>query len=86
MTFIPLPERSGIDHNNGVLDQGLGSDQLVVGCIVDDIDDTRLTGDTCKRSRLLSTSKGFDFLSRSGLVREVKYGVHHDSDDTHETS
>jgi hypothetical protein len=33
--LVPLPEGSGIDFDNGALDQGLGSEQLVVGGVVD---------------------------------------------------
>lgn len=35
VSLVPLPERSGIDFDNGTLDQGLGSEQLVVGGVVD---------------------------------------------------
>lgn len=31
---VPLSEGSGIDHDNGVLDEGLGTDELVVGSVV----------------------------------------------------
>ena len=48
VTFIPLSERSSIDDNNGVLHQSLGAYQLVVGSVVHHIDDTGLTGSTCK--------------------------------------
>ena len=40
--LVPSLERSGIDLDNGILDKGLGADQLVVGGIVDDIQDTNL--------------------------------------------
>lgn len=42
MAFIPLTEWCGIDDNDGILYQGLGTHQFVVRCIVDDIDDTSL--------------------------------------------
>lgn len=35
MRLVPLTEGSGIDFNDGTLDQGLGSEQLVVGGVVD---------------------------------------------------
>ena len=35
MSLVPLPEGGGIDFDNGALDQGLGSEQLVVGGVVD---------------------------------------------------
>merc|ERR1719232_921119 len=44
MGLIPLTERSGVNDDNGVLDQGLGTNQLIVGSVVDNIDDTGLTG------------------------------------------
>ena len=42
---LPLSEGSGINDNNGVLDQGLGSDQLMVGGVVDHVDDPGLARD-----------------------------------------
>ena len=44
--LVPLPERSGIDLNNGGAGQGVGADELVVGGVVDDTDDTGLLSDT----------------------------------------
>ena len=34
MGLVPLPERSGIDLDDGRLDEGVGSDKLVVGSVV----------------------------------------------------
>ena len=45
MSLVPLAEGSGIDLDNGVLHKGTGTDQLVVGRVVDDSDDTGLAGD-----------------------------------------
>ena len=45
MRFVPLTERRGVDGDDGVLDEGLGSDQLVVAGVVDGVDDTRLASD-----------------------------------------
>ena len=45
MGLVPLPEGSGIDLNNGGAGQGVGTDELVVGGVVDDTDDTGLLGD-----------------------------------------
>ena len=42
---LPLSEGSGINDNNGVLHQGLGSDQLMVGGVVDHVDDPGLARD-----------------------------------------
>lgn len=46
MALVPLTERSGIDLDNGGLGKGVGSDQLVVGRVVGNDDDTGLAGDT----------------------------------------
>ena len=35
----PLPERRRVDHDDGVLDDGLGAHQLIVARVVDDVDD-----------------------------------------------
>merc|ERR1719166_709941 len=43
--LVPLSERSGINDNNGILHQGLGSDQLMVGGVVDHVDDPGLARD-----------------------------------------
>ena len=40
MSEIPLSKGSSIDGDDAVLDEGIGTDQLVVGCIVDDVDDS----------------------------------------------
>ena len=40
VSLVPLPERSGVDLNNAVLHQCLGSHQFVVARIVDDVNDT----------------------------------------------
>lgn len=37
MGFIPLSERKAVNKDDTVLDQSLGSDQLIVGGIVDHI-------------------------------------------------
>lgn len=47
--LVPLPVRSGINLNNGVLDQGLCSHKLVVAGVVHDIDDTGLVGVHCSQ-------------------------------------
>jgi hypothetical protein len=43
---IVLLEGSGVDLDDGVLDDGLGSDELVVGGIVDHIQDSGLAGES----------------------------------------
>merc|ERR1712055_965788 len=45
MRLVPLTERRGVDGDDGVLDEGLGSDQLVVAGVVDGVDDTSLASD-----------------------------------------
>lgn len=42
--LVPLTERSSINLHNAILHQGLGSHQLVVAGIVDNIQDTGLAG------------------------------------------
>lgn len=42
--LVPLSEGGGIDLDNGALGQGVGSDELVVGRVVGDGDDTGLAG------------------------------------------
>lgn len=43
---IPLREGSSVDLNDAVLDEGVGSDQLVVGGVIDDVEDSGLAGDS----------------------------------------
>jgi len=43
---VPLFERGGIDLDDTVFDQSFGTDQLVVGGVINDIDDLGLAGDT----------------------------------------
>merc|ERR1719270_170364 len=42
--LIPLTEGGGIDDDDGVLDEGLGPDQLVVASVVHNVDDPGLAG------------------------------------------
>merc|ERR1712071_363194 len=41
----PLSEGGGVDSHDAVLDEGLGTDELVVGSVVHNIDDTGLAAD-----------------------------------------
>jgi len=43
---LPLPEGSSIDDHDGVLHESLGSDQLIVTSIVDNINDPGLAGNS----------------------------------------
>ena len=38
MGLVPLLVRCAVDEHNTVLHQGLGTDQFIVGCIIDNID------------------------------------------------
>ena len=42
---VPLSEGVGIDGDNGILHESLGSHKLVVGGIVDDVEDSGLASD-----------------------------------------
>jgi hypothetical protein len=42
--FVPLGEGGGINLDDGVLNEGLGTNELVVGSVVLDIDDLDLAG------------------------------------------
>jgi hypothetical protein len=44
----PLSEGSGIDLNDGGTGEGVGTDEFVVGRVVDDTDDTGLLGDALR--------------------------------------
>jgi hypothetical protein len=41
--FIPRLEGMGIHKHNSTLHQGLGTDQFIIGCIVDNVQNTNLT-------------------------------------------
>jgi len=45
MGLVPLTVGSGINLDDGALDEGLGADELVVAGVVDDIDDAGLASD-----------------------------------------
>lgn len=42
---VPLSEGGGVNLDDAVLDEGLGTNELVVGSVVNDIDNTGLSGD-----------------------------------------
>lgn len=46
VSLVPLTEGGGIDLDDGVLDQGTGTDQLVVGGVVDNSNNTSLARDS----------------------------------------
>ena len=43
MRFVPLSEWGRIDGDDATFDQSLGSDQFVVGGVVDNIDNTNFS-------------------------------------------
>ena len=45
MLQVPLLEGRGVDLHDAVLDESLGPHELVVGGVVDDVDDLGLLGD-----------------------------------------
>lgn len=47
MCLIPLPVGKAVNEDDAVLHQGLGSDQLIVGGIVDNINDPGLACAAC---------------------------------------
>ena len=53
--FIPLTERSGINLDNSTLDKSVGTDQLVVGGVVNDSQDTSLARDAFGTPREVTT-------------------------------
>jgi hypothetical protein len=44
MVQVPLGEWGSVDGDNAVLYESLGSDQLVVGSVVHDVDDSSFSG------------------------------------------
>jgi hypothetical protein len=55
--LVPLTEGSGIDLDDGGLGQGVGADQLVVGRVVGDADDTGLAGAALRGPREVARVK-----------------------------
>uniref|UniRef100_A0A6G5A2U5 Putative secreted protein n=1 Tax=Rhipicephalus microplus TaxID=6941 RepID=A0A6G5A2U5_RHIMP len=53
--LVPLPEGGGINHDDGILHKGLGSDELVVARIVDHVNDTGLACAVLRRPGEVST-------------------------------
>lgn len=77
VVLVPLSERSGINLNNSRLGQSVGSNQLVVGRVVDNTSDSGLSGDTLggprevtgvnsQRSELLVATSGSDRVDSLG--------------------
>ena len=53
VSLVPLTERRGIDRHDRALGQRLGTHELVVAGIVDNVDDSGLSGDTLRVVLLL---------------------------------
>lgn len=51
MGLEPLSEGGGVDLDDGGLGEGVGTDELVVGRVVDDTDHTGLLGDALRSPR-----------------------------------
>jgi len=64
---VPLSERSSIDLDDTALDQSVGSDEFVVGGVVDDTDDLGLSGDLFRSPGEVSgvESEGLEFVVSS---------------------
>lgn len=81
---VPLREGGGVNLNDAVLDEGVGSDQLVVGSVVDDVQDSGLASDCFggpvevafleSESSELEVSSSDSDASDSGGVRD-EFGV-----------
>ena len=82
VSLVPLTERSGIDLNNGTLDKSVGTDQLVVGSVVHNSQDTGLAGAVLrapgevarvetKGTVLLVTTADTDFMDALGTKLSV---------------
>ena len=54
---VPLTEGGGVDRHDGSLHEGLGTDHLVAGCVVHNIDDARLAGARLGSPREVSVVK-----------------------------
>ena len=77
---IPLREGSGVDLDDAVLDESVGSHQLVVGGIVDDVKDTGLASGALRgpvevtlletKSAEFEVSSSHPHTSNSRLVRD----------------
>jgi len=67
MLKVPLSERSSIDLDDTALGQSVGSDEFVVGGVVDDTDDLGLSGDLFRSPGEVSgvESEGLEFVVSS---------------------
>lgn len=60
MGFVPLPVGGAVNENDAVLHQGLCPHQLIVGSIVDNIDDPGLSSAACQNKIVSSNLQGSD--------------------------
>ena len=47
--LVPLSVRGAVNEHNAVLHQGLGTDQFIVGCVVHNVNNPRLSCATCSQ-------------------------------------
>ena len=69
MCLVPLTERRSVDGDDGVLDEGLGSDQLVVAGVVDGVDDTSLASDRLRSPREVTGVQSVRGIVRLAVVK-----------------
>jgi hypothetical protein len=71
--FVELFEWCGIEGNDAVLHQCLGTDELVVGGVVDDVEDASLASGALRCPREVSTfeTKGTEFAVSSTGAHKV---------------
>lgn len=64
---VPLSEGSGVDLDDSTLDQSVGSDEFVVGGVIDDHDDLGLSGDLFRSPGEVTSikSEGLEFVVSS---------------------
>lgn len=76
VAFVPLAEGASIDHDDGVLYQGLGTDQLVVRSVVHYIDDTSLAGGSFRSPGKVSgiQTEGTELSVSTASAHEVDTG------------
>lgn len=78
MTLIPLSKWCGINRDNGILYQSFSSHQFIVGCIVNNIDDTSFSGTTLRAPGEVSCiqSKSSVLLITSSCTNLVKIKIY----------
>ena len=72
MRLVPLTERRRVDGNDGVLDEGLGTHQLVVASVVDGVDDASFTGDRLRTPREIARVQSVKLVSKKNAHAQMK--------------